>query len=68
MSEDADVKRKAPTTIWQYLADMRETARLVRWVWNEKQTPVTKKYFRRFMVLEIFTILVLFMPSFWRWR
>ncbi|MFZ6015453.1 MAG: ABC transporter ATP-binding protein [Patescibacteria group bacterium] len=57
MSEDADVKRRPPVTIWQYLLDMRETARLVKWVWDEKQTPVTKKYFRRFMVLEIFTIL-----------
>jgi ATP-binding cassette subfamily B protein len=58
MSKDADIKRDAPTTIRGYLKDMAETFCLAKWVWKERQTQQSRKYFIRYLLFVIITMIL----------
>jgi ABC-type multidrug transport system fused ATPase/permease subunit len=58
MSKDADVKREAPATIRGYLKEMAETFRLAKWVWNERQTSESPKYFKRYLFFVVLTMIM----------
>ncbi len=58
MSEDADLKRKAPVTIREYLGDMAETVKIARWVWSERHTCNSRKYFQRYLVFALISMIL----------
>lgn len=62
MSEDHD-PRKAPESVWEYLAGTKETARVCRWVWKELTSAEARKLSKRmFAILLIMTVFELASP------
>ena len=55
MDEDRDL-REAPASVWEYISEVKNTARVCQWIWQVLMSAYARRSFKKMLVLTVVAI------------